>query len=76
MQRPAAPGATAAVTADLMARKAETREIGTGPLPEPIATLIAQEFAAARELFETGPVRASPEARAKADAFFREVVRG
>lgn len=33
-------------------------------------------FAAARALFETGPVRVSAEARAKADAFFREVVRG
>ena len=71
------PGAEVeAVTADLMSRKAETREIGTGPLPQPIAAFIAQEFAAARELFETGLVKPSREARAKADALFREVVRG
>lgn len=59
----------------LLARKAETRELGVGPLPEPIAGFIAEEFAAAGELFETGPVRPSREARAKADAFFREEVR-
>lgn len=71
-----APGAeVAAVTADLMARKAETRELGEGPLPDPIATFIAEEFAAARELFEAGAVRPSREVRAKADAFFREAVR-
>jgi predicted nucleotidyltransferase len=69
------PGAeVAAVTAELMERKAETRELGEGPLPEPIAAFIAEEFAAARELFETGPVRASAKARAKADGFFREVM--
>ena len=71
-----APGAeVAAVTADLMARKAETRELGEGPLPEPIAGFIAEEFAAAQEAFETGSVRPSRAARAKADAFFRDVVR-
>ena len=37
---------------------------------------IGEESEAARELFETGPVKPSREARAKADAFFRAVVRG
>jgi predicted nucleotidyltransferase len=65
-----------AITAELMARKAETRELGTGPLPDAIADFIAEEFEAAREAFETGPVRPSQDARAKADAFFRDVVEG
>ena len=47
-----------------------------GPLPEPINAFIAEEFAAARALFETGPVRVSEEARPKAGAFFRQVCGG
>jgi hypothetical protein len=70
------PAQTAALAGELMARKAETRELGTGPLPDAIAAFVAEEFEAARDLFETGPVRPSAQARAKAEAFFREVVRG
>lgn len=69
------PRETAMIAEELMARKAESRELGTGRLPDPIAAFIGEEFEAARASFETGPVRASPEARAKAEAFFREVVR-
>lgn len=69
------PAQVAALADELMARKAETRELGTGPLPDAIFAFIAEEFEAARELFETGPVRPSAESRAKAEAFFREVVR-
>jgi hypothetical protein len=70
------PAQTAALAGELMARKAETRELGTGPLPDAIAAFVAEEFETARDLFETGPVRPSAQARAKAEAFFREVVRG
>lgn len=69
-------GATAALAGALMARKAQTRELGTDPLPPAIAAFLAEEFEAARDLFETGPVRPSAQARAKAEAFFRGVVRG
>jgi predicted nucleotidyltransferase len=65
----------AEIVAELLARKAETRELGTGPLPQTIALFVAEEFAQAREAFETEPVSPSPDARAKASAFFREVVR-
>ncbi len=65
-----------AVAAELIERKAETRELGTGPLPGPISTFIEQEFAEARLTFETGPIAPTPEARKRADAFFRQVLRG
>jgi predicted nucleotidyltransferase len=64
----------AAITADLIARKAETREIGTGPLPDPVRAFIKEEFEAASELFATGPVKPSREAREKADTFFRATI--
>lgn len=59
----------------LTARKSETRELGTGPLPQPVARFVEQEFAAARELFETGTVRPTAEKIYKADQFFRNVIR-
>lgn len=61
--------------AQLAAHKTETRELGEWPLPGPIAAFVEAEFAAARETFETAPVRASEAARERADAFFRKVVR-
>jgi len=70
------PTDVAQLAAELIGRKAETRELGTGPLPAPIAAFIEQELAAARDTFETGPVTASQEAKDKADAFFRAIVRG
>jgi hypothetical protein len=36
---------------------------------------VEEKLAAARETFETAPVRASEAARERADVFFREVVR-
>ena len=71
----APPAGVARLAAELAARKAETRELGEGPLPGPIAAFVEAEFAAARETFETAPVRASEAARERADAFFRAVVR-
>ncbi len=70
------PTDVAHLGAELIARKAETRELGTGPLPAPIAAFLEQEFAAARETFETGPVAPSDGARRMADDFFRQTIRG
>lgn len=69
------PADVAALVEKLLARKAETRELGTGPVPAAIVRFIDREFAAARETFETGPIRPSAQARARADDFFRNVVR-
>ena len=69
------PHAVAAMTDDLIARKARTRELGEGPLPETIATFVADEFAAAREAFENGTPLSSVAAMAETDSFFSRVVR-
>jgi predicted nucleotidyltransferase len=68
------PAAVAAIVADLVARKAVTRELGAGPLPDPVAAFIDAEFAAATEHFPARPLRPTPEARAAVDAFFRETL--
>jgi hypothetical protein len=69
------PAEVAAIVADLLARKAVTRELGSALLPRPIAGFLDAEFAAAREAFPSEPVAISTEARAEAAAFFRESVR-
>jgi uncharacterized protein len=65
------PGEVADVISDLMKRKAISRELGTEPLPEPIAMFIDTEFDKGRNLFEGKAVHISNEARHRADAFFR-----
>ena len=65
------PTDVAAVVADLMARKAQTRELGSAPLPEPIRAFMDTEFDLARIAFEKGPVRLSADAVAAAEALFR-----
>ena len=65
------PGEVADVISDLMKRKAISRELGTEPLPEPIAMFIDTEFDKGRNLFEGKTARISNEARHRADAFFR-----
>jgi predicted nucleotidyltransferase len=47
------PAEVAELTANLMARKAITRELGSEPVPTPIANFIDSEFELAREVFET-----------------------
>jgi predicted nucleotidyltransferase len=64
-----------AIVAELLERKAETRELGAGPLPAPIALFIEQEFVAARLTFETEPIAPNEQAIAKANSFFRATVR-
>jgi predicted nucleotidyltransferase len=65
------PGDVAAVIDDLMARKAATRELGSGPLPEPIGALIDAEFAVARVRWPAAASPPDPAARRAADELFR-----
>jgi uncharacterized protein len=68
------PQGVAALTGELIARKAVTRELGEGPLPEVIARFVAKEFEAARGAFEGVRGAASAAAREEADAVFRGMV--
>ena len=61
--------------AELLARKAETRELGAAPLPQPISAFMAAEFDLARATYNPVPIRISDIARAEAATFFRETVR-
>lgn len=65
------PRDVAAITADLIARKAETRELGTAPLPPAIERFIDEEFAIATATLPIRPRTISAEARSDADALFR-----
>jgi len=69
------PAEVSALAADLMARKAISRELGAEPLPAPIAGFIDQEFEIARAVFEAAPVVISDAARREAEAFFQDVTR-
>jgi uncharacterized protein len=68
------PADVRAIVDEMLARKAETRELGRGPLPLPIRDLIDCEFATA-EAKEGKTVTVSDAARAEADRFFRRWVR-
>lgn len=68
------PADVAGLTADLMDRKAVTRELGSEPLPAPIAAFIDAEFELARREFEGDPEPARPEFKAVAERFFRDTV--
>ena len=70
------PPEVAAIIGDLLARKAVTRELGTGALPEPVAALIDAEFAAARDLWLKEPTRPDPDIIAAANELFRRWVAG
>lgn len=68
------PRDVAALTEELIARKAVTRELGEGPLPEVIARFVAEEFEAARGAFERERGAVDPRMRDDADAVFRSLV--
>ena len=66
------PADVAALTSELLAAKARTHELGTGPLPKPLDTFIDAEFTAARVRWaEKRPMQPD---RAEAEAFFRSAV--
>lgn len=64
----------AAMTAELIARKAETRELGEGPLPEVIARFVAEEFAAAGYAFERTVRVVGDDAKAAFNEVFLKVI--
>src|SRR5712671_4376385 len=70
------PADVIAVIDELLARKAVTRELGSGALPQPIGTLIDAEFAIARDRWAGEPWRPSPSTIAAADALFRHWAAG
>ena len=60
--------------ADLLNRKAITRELGTAPLSPVVARFIDSEFALAHGAFESGGASAPTEVVARAELFYRTVV--
>jgi predicted nucleotidyltransferase len=65
------PAEVAGIAAELMARKAVTRELGAEVLPAPIGAFVDSEFAAARDAFPVGDASNQAEIRAACDVFFR-----
>jgi uncharacterized protein len=69
------PHDVAAIVSDLLARKATTRELGTGPVPRPIAAFIDEELEWARaSTARRGPSQRR-EQHAMCETFFAETVR-
>lgn len=66
------PAEVAAIAAELIARKAVTRELGAEPLPAEIGAFIDGEFAAAKDAFPEGDIPDHAASRDACDAFFRE----
>jgi predicted nucleotidyltransferase len=69
-----APDDVIALSFDLIARKAVSRELGAAPLPEPIRTFVDTEFALARERLPPASAGPAPQAREAAEALFRSAV--
>jgi predicted nucleotidyltransferase len=65
------PAAVVAIVDDLLARKAATRELGTGSLPEPIGALIDTEFETARATWLREAWRPEPDTIAAANELLR-----
>jgi predicted nucleotidyltransferase len=68
------PAEVVDIVDQLLARKAVTRELGTGALPAPIGNLIDGEFSKARDLWPSAPWRPEAPVVAEANAFFRNWV--
>jgi predicted nucleotidyltransferase len=68
------PADIASLAAELIARKAVTRELGEARLPPVIDRFLEAEFDAARDMLPSEPVPLSPSAKAAAEALFREAV--
>lgn len=69
------PAETVAIVADLLARKAATRELGTGPMPQPLAAFIDRELEWARANAARRGRNQRHEQQAMCEAFFAETVR-
>ena len=70
-----APADVRSITAELIARKAVTRELGSALIPEPIGTFIDAEFAAARASLPQRSPPVTEAAKRAAEALFRTWVR-
>jgi len=68
------PDDVQAIMTDLMARKAVTRELGSGFLPQPIASFVDEEFARAHVIFPAVTRAASIEAKREAQDFFHAIL--
>ena len=68
------PADVATIVHDLLARKAVTRELGSAPLPAPIAALIDTEFSEARERWPTALLHPEPAMVAAANDLLRRWV--
>jgi predicted nucleotidyltransferase len=68
------PPELAAIVAELIARKAVTRELGSERLPQAVAAFIDAEFTIAGQAFEK-PAPRREESRARAEAFFIAALR-
>lgn len=69
------PTEVALLVEELLLKKAETRELGLGPLPSPIVEFVDYEFSAARSLFDQNRVTLTRAAKLEAADFFRATVR-
>lgn len=63
------------ITADLIARKAVTRELGDAVIPPPIASFIDEEFAVARAILPQRSAPVTDEAKRAAEVLFRTWVK-
>ncbi len=70
------PADVLAIVDDLLARKAVTSELGSGPLPAPVGRLVDEEFARARELWLDAAWRPDAATLAAADEMFRRWATG
>jgi uncharacterized protein len=68
------PANVSVIVDDLLARKAVTRELGAGPLPAPIGSLIDTEFALARDLWPAEARRPNATIIVAAEDLFRRWV--
>lgn len=68
------PARLEAVIADLLSRKAVTRELGNGTMPPEIAAFMDAEFDEARRGLALQQARANEEPRSEAELFFRRMV--
>jgi predicted nucleotidyltransferase len=68
------PADVAEFVHELIARKAQTRELGVEPLSEPIRRFIDAEFRVARDLFETKARPTNSEGQRLCDEFFTRTV--
>ncbi|WP_284734391.1 nucleotidyltransferase domain-containing protein [Sphingosinicella terrae] len=68
------PADVSGIVAEMIRRKAETRELGSAPLPRPVSEFVDREFDTARASFEKKLAPPAREARREAESLFRKWV--